>query len=53
MNDYIMFACIFCCGVLFGNFEGDQATFRDCAMSGEAKMAGGGVIRCGIKEKST
>ena len=50
MNDYIMFACIFCCGILFGNFVGDQATFRDCAMKHEAKMAGGGVIYCGIKE---
>jgi len=47
--NYIVFFVVFCWGMWFGNLAGDQATFRDCAMKGEAKMAGGGVIRCGIK----
>lgn len=50
MTDYLMLVCIFLVGMALGNYEGDQLTFKDCAMKGEAKMAGGGVIRCGIKE---
>ena len=48
MSDCIMFACIFWCGILFGNFEGDQATIKDCATKGEAKMLGGARVSCNV-----
>jgi hypothetical protein len=39
---------VFLVGVLIGNYEGDQATIRDCAQANEARMAGGGSITCSI-----
>ena len=41
----------FLVGVLFGNLEGDQATLRDCATKSEAKMVGGGVVKCEVKRE--
>lgn len=48
MKDYV-FALVFglCLGGI-GNWIGDQATLRDCATRGEAKMAGGGIIQCTV-----
>lgn len=51
MTDYLKLVCAFCLGMALGNYEGDQLTFKDCATAGQAKMAGGGDIRCSIKEK--
>ena len=39
---------IFILGVLAGNQSGDQATLRDCATKGVAKMAGGGSVKCEV-----
>ncbi len=38
-------------GVAIGNHQGDQATLRDCATKGEAKMVGGGVIECNVRKE--
>lgn len=45
---YIEWFAVFLIGMALGNYEGAQLTFKDCAIKGEAKMAGGGSIRCGI-----
>lgn len=42
---------IFVCGSLYGNWDGDQTTLRNCANSGAAEMAGGGEIQCSVKTK--
>lgn len=39
-------------GIGLGNALGDQATLRDCAIRGEAKMAGSGTIECTVKKES-
>lgn len=39
-------------GAAIGNQQGDQATLRDCATRGEAKMAGGGSIKCEVKREA-
>jgi hypothetical protein len=36
-----------------GNYLGDQATLKDCATMGQAKMLGGGSINCTVKEELT
>lgn len=38
-------------GAAIGNQQGDQATLRDCATKGEAKMVGGGTIECTVKKE--
>lgn len=38
-------------GTLIGKLQGDQATLRDCATKGEAKMASGGIIECTVKKE--
>jgi hypothetical protein len=40
--------------ILLGNLVGDQATIKDCATKGTAKMLGGGTVSCTvIQEKRT
>lgn len=39
-------------GTLIGKLQGDQATLRDCATRGEAKMASGGVIDCAVRKEN-
>ena len=51
MSDYFFGICLFLCGVLVGNYEGDQATLRDCATKEEAKMVGGGVLQCTVMKE--
>lgn len=38
-------------GFQIGNLAGDQLTFRDCTVKGEAKMLGGGSITCSINKE--
>ena len=33
---------------LLGNYLGDQATIKDCAITGHATMLGGGEVACGV-----
>lgn len=39
-------------GVGVGNHNGDQATLRDCATAGKAKLKGGGSISCTVIKDS-
>ena len=48
MSNYFLGICLLLFGIIIGNYEGDQATLRDCATKGEAKMVGGGTIRCNV-----
>ena len=34
------------------NCSADQATLRDCATKGEARMAGGGTIECTVRKET-
>lgn len=36
-------------GTLAGNYIGDQATLKDCAITGRAAMYGGGVVICKVE----
>ena len=38
-------------GLNIGNYNGDQATLRDCATKGSATMKGGGTIECKVKKE--
>lgn len=35
-------------GCIFGDIQGDNATLKDCAVHGQAHMAGGGTIKCEV-----
>jgi hypothetical protein len=46
---YTVCACLFMgIGYVTGNAQGDAATFRNCAFSGEAAMVDGSEIQCRI-----
>jgi len=44
----LVLVLVFCAGDLLGNWQGDQQTLKDCAMSNAAPMAGGGSITCTV-----
>ena len=55
MFDYVDFLAACVCvivGTFIGNYGGDQATLRDCAIKSEAKMVGGGTIECTVRKES-
>lgn len=35
---------------LLGNWAGDQATLRDCAIYGQSTMSGRGTIECSVQK---
>lgn len=39
-------------GIFIGNLAGDQATLKDCAIRGEARMVSGGTIICTVKKEN-
>lgn len=39
-------------GTFLGNLQRDQATLRDCATKGEARMASGVVIDCAVRKEN-
>ena len=51
LNRVICFI-IFLCGVIIGNYLGDQETFNDCVVFKEAKLFNSAKIICGIKEQA-
>ena len=50
--DYLIFVVALLIGLGLGNALGDQATLRDCAVKGEARMVSGGNIKCEVKKEA-
>jgi hypothetical protein len=48
----ILISIVLCvCFLMLGNHLADHATLKDCATTGEAKMLGGGTIKCEVKKE--
>lgn len=50
VEKFIAFALILICGIYIGTYQGDQATLKDCAIRGEARMFGGGHVTCTVQK---
>jgi hypothetical protein len=46
----LRYIAIFLCAVIFGNYLGDQQSFKDCVTKKEAKLFNGTKIICNLKE---
>lgn len=51
--DFLEILIIMFIGFLIGNYNGDQATLKDCATTGIAVMAGGGSVKCEVVKKES
>lgn len=40
-------------GLFIGNLMGDQATIKDCAVNGAARMMGGGTVTCTVNKEAS
>jgi len=48
MKSMVVVVIGFCFGVLYGNYDGDQVTVRNCTARNYARMAGGSTIKCEV-----
>lgn len=52
MSDFLLMMLFAIPCLFLGSYHSDQATLKDCATKGTAKMLGGGTIKCEVvKEK--
>jgi hypothetical protein len=48
MKSVVVVVIGFVVGSLYGNYDGDQMTVRNCAARNYARMAGGSTIKCEV-----